>query len=50
MNYKLFPIVMKHNILNSHNLYNETKSKKILELLINKIDKDVLKKKKNVFF
>ena len=50
MNYKLFPIVMKHNILNSHNLYNETKSKKILELLINKIDKDVLKKKKKCIF
>ena len=50
LNNKVFPIVMKKNIINSHNLYNENKSKKIFFSLINKINKDVSKDKKKCLF
>ena len=50
LNNKIFPIVMKKNIINSHNLYNEKKSKKIFFSLINKINKKVSKDKKKCLF
>ena len=50
LNDKIFPVVMKNNIVNSHKLYKEFKSIKILSNLIEKINKDIYDRKKKCIF